>query len=220
MQTFHLQENHVIASLSPETDHTLSWWGLMWSVKSVGHISVPVCLYVKVRGKERISENILGRKRLESNTNAFLSSLVMCQRRELTENNWILFWPAGKKNRCVLSPQSSCYRYHKGWEISLVPQRIHMIHKALPVELKKNLFDSGGNPLLLQKCPFPLFIHKQYCSWVLEWHSDHRHWKWSKNWQLYWLLMFLYGRNVILHKKLLFAHQHLLFTLRAGCVVM
>lgn len=41
----------------------------------------------------RISEIIVRRKRLESNTDASLSSLVMCQRRELTENNWISFWP-------------------------------------------------------------------------------------------------------------------------------
>lgn len=49
--------------------------------------------------KDRISGNILERKSLEGNMNAFLSSLVMCQRRELTENNWISFLVCRKKKK-------------------------------------------------------------------------------------------------------------------------
>lgn len=39
------------------------------------------------------------RKRLKSNMNAYLNSLVMCQRKELAENNnWISFLVHGKQN--------------------------------------------------------------------------------------------------------------------------
>lgn len=86
-----------------------------------GVCTVDVC--VKLRWKERIlkKKNIFERKRLKSNMNACLSSLVMCQRRELTENNWISFWSAGekKKKKSLPSPWSSCYRYHKGREMTL-----------------------------------------------------------------------------------------------------
>lgn len=69
-----------------------------------GVCTVDVCVFVCVCETEMERENIkkkniLERKRLKSNMNACLSSLVMCQRRELTENNWISFWSAGEKKK-------------------------------------------------------------------------------------------------------------------------
>lgn len=61
-----------------------------------------------MRGKERISGNILESKSLEGNMNAFLSSLVMCQRRELTENNWISFLVCRKKKKKNNSKTDAC----------------------------------------------------------------------------------------------------------------